>query len=73
MLTPAPIDNDVVPYTKRPVLRRNAGLFVDGNAGRSRGAPRVVPQIAECAGKEDGTPCGAFPNMQCVDGECVFR
>jgi hypothetical protein len=72
MFVPIPIDRDFVPHTKKPVLRRNAGLFVDGKAGGNAGTSRVVPQIAECAGKRDGTPCGPFPGMVCIEGECVF-
>jgi hypothetical protein len=77
MFVPAPIDKDFIPYTKRPVLRRNAALFVDGKAGSSNpiSASRVVPQIAECAGKPSGTPCGPLYNgrrlLSCQDGECV--
>lgn len=40
MLTPAPIDRDVVPYTKRAVLKYNAGLFVDG--GKRSRRSRIV-------------------------------
>jgi hypothetical protein len=64
MFKPAPIDKDFVPYTKRPVLRRNAGLFVDGARGRGRGGARVLPQqsallnFQECVGKPAGVPCG---------------
>jgi len=67
---PAVIDRDYVPYTKRRVLRGNAGLFVQA-AGRSRGAALVVPQNG-CAGKPNGTPCGHMQGMACCDGECVF-
>jgi hypothetical protein len=72
MFTPAPIDKDFVPYTKRPVLKRNAGLFVDGGRGRGRGGARVVPQNRECAGQWNGKPCGYYPGMYCCDGECKF-
>ena len=72
MFVPAPIDRNFVPHTKRLVLRHNAGLFVDGKAGRDANSSRVALQIAECAGKRDGTPCGPFPGMVCEDGECVF-
>ena len=41
MFTPAPIDKNFVPYSKRPVLMNNAGLFVDGAAGKGRGRSRV--------------------------------
>ena len=71
MFVPAPIDKDFVPYTKRRILRRNAGLFVDAGGSRGGGAPRVVPQ-SQCAGQPNGTPCGSFPNMFCCDGECKF-
>lgn len=74
MSTLAPIDRNFVPYTKRPVFRRNAGLFVDGKGG-GRGASRVVPQGVDintgmyCADKQDGVPCG--PDAVCVNGFCV--
>jgi hypothetical protein len=75
MFVPNPIDKNYIPYTKRPVLRRNAGLFVDGKSRGSRSSGRVVPQIAECAGKPDGTPCGPLYNgrrlLSCQNGECV--
>ena len=70
MFVPAPIDKSFVPYTKRPMLRRNAGLFVDGGAGRGR----VVPQVASCARKPDCTPCHRFPDgtqLYCLNYECV--
>lgn len=73
MSMPAPIDLSFVPYTKRPMLRRNAGLFVDARRGRGRGAKsRVVPQTPECAGRPNGTPCGNDPDMFCCFGECKF-
>lgn len=71
MNTPAPIDKSFVPHTKRPVLARNAGLFVDSTS-RARGAMLVAPQSADCAGKPNGTPCGYYANMFCCDGECKF-
>jgi len=76
MVAPAPIPQYVAPYTKRTVLRHNASLFVDGGRGRGHGGARVVPQIGDCAGMPDGTPCGPLYNgrrlMRCVDGVCVF-
>jgi hypothetical protein len=74
MFVPAPIDKNFVPHTRRPVLRRNAGLFVDAGAGGNAGISRVVPQSRDCAGRPDGAPCGPHPSwgMICVDGECVF-
>jgi hypothetical protein len=75
MFVPAPIDKDFVPYTKRPLLKRNVGLFVDGAAGRSRGAPRVMAQQQNpCVGKHGvlcGDACG-FPGMYCCDGNPKF-
>jgi hypothetical protein len=44
MVRPAPVPDYVAPYTKRPVLRHNAGLFVDGGRGKGRGGVHVVPQ-----------------------------
>ncbi len=79
MFTPAPIDKDFVPYNKRPVLKRNAGLFVDGTGGRGRGASRVVPQSIDCAGQSTGTACGVvytsggqqYRRTCSSDGECT--
>jgi len=57
MFVPVPVDNSFLPYTKRVVRKRNAGLFVDaGGSGASNG--NVVAQSADCFGKEPGTPCG---------------
>jgi hypothetical protein len=75
MFVPAPIDKHFVPHTRRAVCPSNAGLFVDGAGRRSSGAPSVTPQAVgagQCAGKPDGTTCGPFPGMKCVDGVCVF-
>jgi hypothetical protein len=71
MYVPANRDPDSLPYTKRPVLRRNSALFVDGKGRSAGGAPRVVPQIGQCVGRE-GLPCGYYPGMVCRGGECVF-
>ncbi len=71
MIAPAAVDRDYIPYTKRPVLRANAGLFVLP-LGRGRGGARVALQNGGCAGKPNGTPCGAYPGMACCDGECTF-
>jgi hypothetical protein len=72
MFVPAPIESDFVPYTHRPVLRRNAALFVKGRRRGGRSSPRVVPQNSECAGKRNGTECGYYAGMYCCDGECIF-
>jgi hypothetical protein len=78
MFAPAPIDNDFVPYTKRPVLKRNAGLFVDGTAGRGRGTPRVVPQqqipcVQHCMNRTtDGLRCGANCGGTCQGPTCIL-
>lgn len=75
MFVPRGIDRNFIPYNKRVVSQRNAGLFVDGKAGRRDGGPRVLLQSAECAGKPDGTPCGPLYNgrrlLSCQDYECV--
>ena len=75
MFTPAPMDESFVPYTQRPMRKNNSRLFVNGGKGRGRGAARVIPQSAECAGR-DGAPCGPFYNGRqwgvCVNGECKF-
>ncbi len=72
MFVPTPIDKNFVPYTKRPVLKRNAGLFV-GAGGKGRGASRAILQQStglECGGKPDCvTSCG--PYAVCVKGSCV--
>jgi hypothetical protein len=70
-MTPAAIDKDYVPYTKRPVLRSNAGLFVAA-FGRGGAGAHVVLQAGGCVGKPNGTPCGSYPGMTCCDGECIF-
>lgn len=76
MFVPAPIQEDFAPHTKRPVLRRNAALFVDATGGGGGSRSRVLPQAmlpcgpGNCAGKPDGTPC-CFPGMSCQDGVCV--
>lgn len=72
MFIPAPIESDFVPYTKRPVLKRNTALFVKSNRSGGGGSPRVVPQNSECAGASNGTKCGSYPGMSCCDGECKF-
>jgi hypothetical protein len=76
MFVPAPIDSDFLPYTKRPVLKRNAGLFVDGTARRGRGA-RVVPQNYQCGPNDIGKACGVnnagicCPDLTCsLTGRC---
>jgi hypothetical protein len=56
VLLPVPIDNDFVPYARRPVLRRNQDLFVDGGRGGGGVAPAAYV-----------SPAGRF----ClVDGDC---
>jgi hypothetical protein len=59
MFVPSPIDNSYVPYTKRSVLKLNAGLFVDEASGKRRGGPRVMPQQQEanCTTAPPGTIC----------------
>ncbi len=84
MFVPAPIDNNYVPYTKRSVLKRNAGLFVDGSRGRARRAGRVAPQTSPFV----GGPCDNLATCQLCgprgkdrdhdmvcnsEGNCVFR
>jgi hypothetical protein len=64
MVTLAPIDNSYVPYTKRPVLKHNAALFVDGTRGRNYGGARVVRQStceANCTIAAPGTRCWCGP------------
>jgi hypothetical protein len=62
----APIDKDFVPYTKRPALKRNAGLFVDGGRGRGRSVPRVLPQSVW-----EGDCSKLPPNAYCYIGSCI--
>jgi hypothetical protein len=73
MFVPAPIDISFVPYTKRRVLKHNAGLFVDGTGGRG-GASLVAPQFqfdpSFCFGKKNGTPCGFTGHGHCFRGSC---
>jgi hypothetical protein len=77
MFVPAPIDKDFVPYTKRPVLKQNAGLFVDGAAGRGRATPRVVLQQIPCTSyckdkTTDGMRCGPNCAGTCFGPTCVL-
>jgi hypothetical protein len=65
MFVAAPIDRNFVPHKKRSVLRRNAGLFVDGKTGSGRGASRVVLQAA-WEGDCSKLPPGAY----CYIGSC---
>jgi hypothetical protein len=69
-MTPAAIDKDYVPYTKRPVLQSNAGLFVAAIGRGGAGAHVVLQQAGGCVGKPNGTPCG--PGMTCCDGQCIY-
>jgi hypothetical protein len=71
MIVRARIDKDFVPFTKRPILRRNAGLFVDGS-GRGRGGARVLAQTGECTGPQDnGKACGPNGAGRCTPlGTC---
>jgi hypothetical protein len=71
MFVPAPIDRNYIPYTKRPVLPRNQGLFVDATGGGRRGAPFVVPQLvaqheADCSTLPQGAICKVYPT--CING-----
>jgi len=66
MSAPVSIDKDFVPYTKRPVLIRNAGLFVDGATGRGRSVPRVLPQSVW-----EGDCSKLAPNAPCYIGSCI--
>jgi hypothetical protein len=80
MFVPAPIDDSDVLYTMRPKLKRNAGFFVDGTAGRGRGMPRVVPQQAPCIrppvqncdpyGSTNGRCCGTNGAGTCDGAIC---
>jgi hypothetical protein len=55
------IDDDFVPYAKRPVLRRNQDLFVDGGRGGGGMAPAGTVSPA------------CIYNWQCPAGtNCVF-
>jgi hypothetical protein len=68
MYTPVSVDKDFVPYTKRPVLKRNAGLFVDGAAGRGGSVPRVFPQSSP---PWEGDCSKLGPNAPCYIGSCI--
>jgi hypothetical protein len=70
MLLPVPIGENFVPYAKRPVLRRNQDLFVDGGRGGGGVAPAAAvpaawhPIMTTCS-----PPCG--PLETCVGGMCL--
>ena len=51
-MTHAAVDKDYVPYTKRSVLRSNAGLFVSA-IGRGGAGAQVALQAGGCVGKSD--------------------
>lgn len=75
MRRPAAIDKNFVPHNKRAVLRRHAGLFVDGSS-TTLGAPLAVSDETrnECYGKDDGTPCRWFKGKfhgKCLSWSCV--
>jgi hypothetical protein len=76
MFVPAPIDMAFVPYTKRRVLKHNAGLFVDGTGGTGGSASRVAPQFdaGPCFGKKKGARCGPDGMGYCNEdnGYCVL-
>lgn len=77
MFVPAPIDKDFVPYTKRPVLKRNAGLFVDGGKSKRGSGARVAlqqaPCVQHCMGRTtDGMQCGANCAGTCQGPTCVL-
>jgi hypothetical protein len=63
-----PVDDDFVPYAKRPVLRRNQDLFVDGGRGGGGAAPAasVSPAAGYCG---PGGTCP--PNQICWGGYCI--
>jgi hypothetical protein len=74
----APIDNDFVPYSRRPVRKNNGDLFVRG--GRRGAAAGVALQVSApysppyqpypCFGKRPGDSCGlgliCNANLDCV-------
>jgi hypothetical protein len=70
----APIDSDFVPYSRRPVRKNNAGLFVKGRR-RGGGAP---PAVALQSSMQCRYPCDSLncpPGMVCdqTGGTCVPR
>jgi hypothetical protein len=67
VLLPVPIDDDFVPYAKRPVLRRNQDLFVDGGRGGGGVAPAayVSPAGGFCRVDRD-----CRQNEICYGGIC---
>jgi hypothetical protein len=71
VLLPLPIDDDFVPYAKRPVLRRNQDLFVEG--GRGGGGVAPAAYVAPAAWHHVMTNCNprCDPGETCVGGMCL--
>ena len=80
MASMPPIDDDMVELFRRTGKRRTSYSSTNSSsrpvntsrfaAGRSGGTPRVVPQSADCAGKDLGTPCGT---LLCPDGRKAMQ
>lgn len=65
MLQLAPIEKDFVPYSRRPVRKNNAGLFVKGGKRKAAGVALQGP-VGGCKPREC---CG--PGLRCDDdGNC---
>jgi hypothetical protein len=65
VLLPAPIDNDFVPYAKRPVVRRNQDLPIDGGRGGGSGVSPVAYVLPACFRDSD-----CPQNYGCYGGMC---
>jgi hypothetical protein len=63
-----PIDDDFVPYAKRPVLRRNQDLFVEGDRGGGGVAPAAYVSPASYPYCSHRYQCR--PGEHCVEGIC---
>ena len=72
MLTPAPIDNDVVPYTKRPVFRRNAGLFVGGTPAEVAARPAWCRKLRSVLDKKTARHVVLFQTCSASTGSVCF-
>ena len=72
-MTSMPIIEDRMVYQLRRASKRSRSYSMDRSNGLVNSGSRVVPQIPECNGPRDnGKPCGYYPNMFCCYGECKF-